>query len=97
MEEQQERKKPHGTPRVQEPAGTPAIMQPTWQGPVLALEQLRASFDQIRGALQPPRPDIIDRAAQQGLFVTALLEQFWAAQPPGAIAPNVPIGKSDKP
>lgn len=64
----------------QEPA------EPTWQGVPLALEQLRQFFNQIKGALQPPRSDIIDRSAQQGLHVVDLLDQYWQSLPPGSSA-----------
>lgn len=56
-----------------------------WQGPELALDQLQAELYQIKGALEPPRPDIISMAADQGLKVVGLLQQWLSSLPPGAI------------
>jgi hypothetical protein len=59
------------------------IQHPRWQGPDLALEQLEYYFHVIRKSLQPPRADIIDNAARQGLEVVELLEQWEDSLPPG--------------
>lgn len=62
----------------------PAPPPPTWQGAELAMAQLRTRLEQIRGALQPPRPDIIAPAATEALEVLHQLELFWQGQPPGS-------------
>lgn len=55
-----------------------------WKGPELALAVIQARLEQIRGALQPPRPGIIETAANEALYEVAQLQQFLASQPPGS-------------
>lgn len=65
------------------PYVAPVTQQLKWQGAELALAQLRIYLNEIKGELQPPRPDIISKAAEDGLKVVSLLEQWVAALPPG--------------
>lgn len=65
----------------QPPAGPGA--EP-WQGTELALDQLETLLNQIRGAIQPVRADIVDQATNRGLAIVALLRQWWQSLPPGA-------------
>ena len=58
-----------------------------WQGTELALEQLEARFHQIQGAIEPLRPDIVDKATNEGLYIVSLLKQWWQSLPPGAVTP----------
>ena len=59
---------------------------PDWQGPELAIAQVHDALEQIRFALQPPRLDIIDRAAHDALKALHMLRLFWEGQPPGAFS-----------
>lgn len=57
---------------------------PSWQGAELAFAVLKTRLEQIKGALQPPRPDVIDTAVRESLEVLHQLERFWHGQPPGS-------------
>ena len=61
----------------------PSVLVAEWQGAPLAFEQLEDLLENIRHSLQPPRADIIDRAARTALRVVELLEEFWESLPPG--------------
>lgn len=65
------------------PYVAPITQQIKWQGADLALAQLRIYLNEIKHELQPPRADIISKAAEDGLKVVSLLEQWVAALPPG--------------
>lgn len=64
------------------PYAQPRVQEVKWQGPELALTQLENFLDIIKGALQPPRADIISAAAIDGLKVVALLEDYIHSRPP---------------
>jgi hypothetical protein len=66
------------------PIGSPKEPLPTWQGPELAFAQLKQFLYQIENAIEPSRPEIIDRAVKDARTVVDLLEQSWEAQPPGS-------------
>lgn len=54
-----------------------------WHGPGLAMEVIQARLEEIRASLQPPRIGAIAQAADEALEQLRLLQEFWAAQPPG--------------
>lgn len=76
--------------------GFPPAALPNWPGPELAMAQIHDDFERIRHALQPVRPDIIERSVFHGLHVLHMLQEFWEGQPPGAFRrtynPHPPFG-----
>lgn len=61
----------------------PSTQEIKWQGADLALAQLQQFLDTIKRELQPMRADIIGKAAEDGIKVVALMQQWVDALPPG--------------